>query len=80
MKEILTPISAVHSPVIFFLLKEKTAIRGKGFWKFNSSLTKDQNYIIGIKKLIPTFSNKNESLFNRQLKCELLNMKLENIL
>ena len=59
MTKILTPISTDHSPVLFSLSKEKTAIRGKGFWKFNSSLTKDQNYIIEIKKLIRNFSNEN---------------------
>ena len=32
-----------HSLVLFCLSKEKTTIRGKGFWKFNSSLIKDQN-------------------------------------
>ena len=72
MTEILTPISTDHSPVLFSLSKEKTAIRGKGFWKFISSLTKDQNYITEIKRLIRNFSNENESLFNRQLKWELL--------
>ena len=46
MTEILTPISTDHSPVLFSLSKEKTTIRGKGFWKFNSSLTEDQNNII----------------------------------
>ena len=61
-----------HSPVLFSLGKEKTKIRGKGFWKFNSSLIKDQNYITEIKKLIRNFSNENESLFNCQLKWELL--------
>ena len=62
--EILTPISTDHSPAVFALSKEKTTIRGKRLWKFNSSLTKDQNYIIEIKKLIRNFSNeKTVSLF-----------------
>ena len=46
MTEILTPISADNSPV---LSKEKRIFIVKGFLKFNSSLTKDQNYIIEIK-------------------------------
>ena len=49
MTEILTPISTNHSQLLFSLSKEKTAIRGKRFWKFNSSLTKDQSYITEIK-------------------------------
>ena len=66
--EILTPISTDHSPVTFSLSKGKDCLRGKGFWKFNTSLTKDQTYIHEIKKLIRSFCTTNESLLNRQLK------------
>ena len=45
MTEILTPISTDHSTVPFSLTKENDCLRGKGFQKFNSSLTKDQNYL-----------------------------------
>ena len=79
MTEILTPISADHSPVLFSLSKEKTTLRSKGFWKFNSSLIKDQNYISEIKKLIRNFSNENESLFNRQLNLELLKYEVRKL-
>ena len=72
MADIMTPISTDHSLVLFSLSKEKTTIRGKGFWKSNSSLTKDRNYIIEIKRLIRKFSTENESLCNRKLKWELL--------
>ena len=72
MTDILTPISTDHSPVLFSLSVEKITIRGTGLWKFNSSLTKDQNYKTEIKKLIRNFSNENELLLNRQLKWELL--------
>ena len=76
MTDILTPISTDHSPVLFSLSKEKTTIRGTGLWKFNSSLTKDQNYKSEIKELIRNFSSENESLLNRQLKWELLKYKV----
>ena len=72
MTEILTPISTDHSPALFSLSKEKGCFRGKGIWKFNSSLTKDQDYIIEIKKMIRSFSTANKCLSNRQLKWELL--------
>ena len=49
MAEILTPVSTDDSPVLFSLSKEKGCFRDKGIWKFNSSLTKDQDYIIEIK-------------------------------
>ena len=58
MTEILTPFSTDHSLVLFSLSKQKTTIRGKGLWKFNSSLTKDQNYMIEIKKPIRNFPKK----------------------
>ena len=70
--EILTPISADHSPVILSLSKGNDFLRGKGFWKCNSSLTKDQNYITEIKKRIRSFCTTNEYLYNRQLKWKLL--------
>ena len=47
--EILTPISTDHSSVIFSLSKGNDCLRGKGFWKFNSFITKDHNYILKSK-------------------------------
>ena len=72
MTDILTPISTDHSSILFSLLKEKITIRGTGLWRFNSSLTEDQNCKTEIKKLIRNFSNENEFLSNHQLKWELL--------
>ena len=46
MTEILTPISADHSLVLFSLSKEKDCLRGKRIWKFNHILTKDQDKTI----------------------------------
>ena len=67
MTKILTRISADHSPVLFSLSKEKGCLIGKGIWKFNSSLTKDENYVMRIKKTILSFCTANKPLFNRQL-------------
>ena len=64
--EIPTPILIDHSPVLF------SPSKGKDYLRDNSSLTKDQNYIIEIKKLIRSFCTTNESLYNRQLKWELI--------
>ena len=58
--DILTPISTDHSPVFFSLSQEKGTIRSKGFWKFNSSLIKDQKYVIEIKDMIRNFDTKND--------------------
>ena len=79
MREILTPlISADHSLVLFSLSKEKNpAIRGEGFGKFNSSLSKGQNYMTEIKKLIYHFSTKSESIFNCQVKQDLIKYQVK---
>ena len=68
----MTPISADHTPALFSLSKEKGCLRGKRIWKFNTSLTKGQDYITEIKKMIRSFRTANTSLSNRQLKWELL--------
>ena len=53
--EILTSISIDHSHVLLSLSKGKHCLRGNGFWKFNSFLTKDQNYITEIRKWFAFF-------------------------
>ena len=60
--EIPTPILTDHSPELF------SRSKGKDYLRDNSSLTKDQNYIIEIKKLIRNFCTKKKFLFNLQLK------------
>ena len=66
--DILAPISTHRSPVLFSHSKKKSNIRGKGFWKLNSSLIKDQNCINEIKDLVRNFDAKNNCNFSRQLK------------
>ena len=58
MAESLAPNSTDHSPILFPLLKDKSTIRGIGFWKFNNSLTKSR---------LRNFCAKSESLFNHEL-------------
>ena len=70
--DMLTPISIDHSPVFFPLSQEKGNIRSKRFWKFNSSLIKDQKYINEIKDLIHNFDTKINCNFSWQLKWEFL--------
>ena len=69
--EILASISTDRCPVILSLSKGNGCLSGKGFWKSNSSLTKDQAYTNEIKKVIRSFCTTNESLYNRELKWEL---------
>ena len=75
-RDILTPISTDHYPVFLSLSQEKGNIRSKEFWKFNSSLIKDQKYINEIKDLIRNFDRKNDCNFSRQLKWEFLKYEI----
>ena len=56
--------------------KGKDYFRDKAFWKFNSFLTKEQNYITEIKKLIGSFCTKEKFFFNVQLKWEFIKYEL----
>ena len=47
--------STDHSPVTISISKNKNRIHSHGFWKFNSSLLSDQNYVTKTKNLIQTF-------------------------
>ena len=44
-----------HSPVTILISRNKNRIHGHGFWKINSSLLSDQNYVRKTKNLIQTF-------------------------
>ena len=62
--------------MLFSLSQEKGNFRSKGFWKFNSSLIKDQKYINEIKDLIPNFDTKTDCNFSRQLKWKFLKYEI----
>ena len=74
--EIPNPLSSDYSPVLFSLSKGKDYLRDKASWKVNSFLTKEQNHIIEIKKLIGSFCTKEKFFFNVQLKWEFLKYEL----
>ena len=74
--EIPNPLSSDYSPVLFSLSKGKDYLRDKASWKFNSFLTKEQNYIIEIKKQIGSFCTKEKFFFNVQLKWEFIKYEL----
>ena len=57
-EEFFANLSTDHSPVTSSISKNKNRIHGYGFWKFNSSLLSDQNYVRKTKKLIQTFPTK----------------------
>ena len=69
-------LSTDYSPVTISISKNKNHIHGHGFWKFNSSLLSDQNYVRKIKNLIQTFDSNQNFISNAQLKWELLKYEI----
>ena len=69
-------LSTDHSPVNISISKSKNCIHGHGFWKFNSSLLSDQNYVTKAKNLIQTFQSNQDFVLNAQLKWELLKYEI----
>ena len=43
--DVLASFCADHSPIFFSLQLKNMATRGKGFWKFNNSLTSNAEYV-----------------------------------
>ena len=62
--------------MLFSHSKEKGNIRSKDFWKFSSSLIKDQNYINEIKNFICNFNTKNDCDISQQLKWKFLKYEI----
>ena len=72
-----TALSTDHSPVTISIPKSKNRIHGHSFWKFNSSLLSDQNYVTKTKNLIQTFHSNQNFTPNAQLKWELLKYQIQ---
>ena len=50
--------------------------RGPGFWKFNSSLLEDDNYVNALRKNIDLFKAKYENVEDKGLKWDLIKMEI----
>ena len=70
-------LSTDHSPVTISISKSKNCIHDHGFYKFNSSLLSDQNYVTKTKNLIQTFHSNVNLIPNAQLKWELLKYEIQ---
>ena len=50
--DVLASFCTDHSPIFFFLQLKDMPTRGKGFWKFNNSLTSNDDYVEKMKNQI----------------------------
>ena len=79
--DVLASFCSDHSPILLSFCRQKSeCTRGKGLWKFNSSLTKNNEYVEKMKKLISdTLSTiDDERNFNDQMKWEYLKFTIRN--
>ena len=76
--DIQTPIAPDHKIVCLSLKWDKEFTRGPGFWKFNNTLLKDENYIDRIQKLYPDLLRKYSNIQDEQLLWELFKMEIRS--
>ena len=50
--DVLASFCTDHSPIVFFLQLKDMPTRGKAFWKFNNSLTSNDEYVEKMKNQI----------------------------
>ena len=62
------------SPITFSCFKYEEGNKGKGFSKFNSSLIKNEEYVLQMNKIILDILNQifNENILDNQVKWEYL--------
>ena len=54
-------IKTDHSAITLSIRNDATPFKGPGFWKFNTSLLEDENYVSEMKILIEKLTNENEN-------------------
>ena len=76
--DIIASFSTDHSPILVSFQKHDDFQRGKGLWKFNSSLSQNKDYIKKMKKHILDTINKSEqeNQFNEQMKWDFLKYEI----
>ena len=68
--DVLASLLTDHSPITFSYCKNEESNRGRGFWKFNNSLTENGEYVLQMKNFILDTLNEllNENILDDQVK------------
>ena len=76
----LAAFPADHSPITFSLCHLKEFPRGRGLWKFNKSLIKNENYHEQMKKLIKIVLNNlnQDNIVDPHFRWEYLKFEIKN--
>ena len=67
-----------HSFIKLSLSSKGDIARGKGFWKFNSSLLHDRNYVDNYKPIITESAEKYKNMSDKGLVWELIKLEIRN--
>lgn len=61
--DIVSGVKSDHSAITFSFCKQSKDLRGPGFWKFNSQLIEDENYVVEVEKMIGDLDKQKEKNF-----------------
>ena len=70
--DIIPSIGTEHSAIIIEFKQSQQFQRGKGYWKFNSSLVNDESYVKSLKENIENWRSEIEDVNDSRLKWEYL--------
>ena len=76
MIDIVPSIASDHSAIIFKLHPTYEGNQGRSYWKFNSSLMDDRQFVNSLKNEIPVFEKEVCSLTDPIMEWEFLKFKL----
>jgi exonuclease III len=76
--EIKYAIYSDHSPVLLELDNPNMSKRGRGYWKFNCSLLRDEEYVKRIQKVISEEEENNKNIVDKGLKWDLIKMLIRS--
>ncbi len=76
--DILPGIHSDHSLLHLIVGVNHTENRGKGFWKFNSSLIHDSEYVKNLKNIIKQAGDKYDYIEDKRVKWELIKLEIRS--
>ena len=76
MRENLCPLSSDHSPVKLKLRTDLVDDRGRGYWKFNSSLLENNQFVFDMKNKINEISSTFQDFDDPRVNWEYLKFKM----
>ncbi len=71
-------IHSDHSLLKFSIINHTKDKTGRGFWKFNTSLLHDHEYVKNIKNIIKSSTNTHDHIEDKSLIWEIIKFEIRN--